>query len=177
MPGPGQKEKCHTRREFLAATLAAPLALNALSFGAPDGEIVVESPQLKTRGPAWPRVIPARTKDSGNRDLFVTTLGNVKTPLADSTFDPAKDEIRTNNGPTKSDYYKKTLGIKFFTPIDKSVFPLPPAGLVLLVLLLPGDQRERDKAQREMDRGQFKGFRRRVCADRRRMARRGPGPW
>jgi hypothetical protein len=84
--------------------------------------------QLKPGERKWPHAIPARTKDSDNRDLFIMTLGDVKTPLADSTFDPAKDEIRTNDGSTRADYYKKTLGINFFEPIDKSIFPLPPAG-------------------------------------------------
>ena len=77
---------------------------------------------------AWPRPIEARSKESGNKDLFVTILGEVKTPLADSTFDPAKDELRFNTGTVLADYYKKTLGIKFFAPVDKSIFPLPPSG-------------------------------------------------
>jgi hypothetical protein len=83
--------------------------------------------QLKPHAP-WPHVIPARAKDTGNRDLFVTVLGDVKTPLADSTFDPAKDELRSNDGAVQTDFYKKSLGIKFFRPVDKTTFPLPPSG-------------------------------------------------
>jgi len=77
---------------------------------------------------AWPHPIPARTKDSGNKDLFVMVLGDVKTPIADALFDPAKDELRRNDGSVEGNYYKQKLGIKFFAPIDKSVFPLPPSG-------------------------------------------------
>ena len=83
--------------------------------------------QLKPTA-AWPHPIPARTKDSGNKDLFVMVLGDVKTPIADALFDPAKDELRRNDGSVEGNYYKQKLGIKFFAPIDKSVFPLPPSG-------------------------------------------------
>lgn len=76
----------------------------------------------------WPRTIPARTVDGANKDLFVMVLGPVNTSLADATFDPAKDEIRMNDGSTKSNYYKQTLGIKYFRPIEKNIFALPPAG-------------------------------------------------
>jgi hypothetical protein len=76
----------------------------------------------------WPRTIQARTKDSGNKDLFVMVLGPVETPLAEASFDPAKDEIRWKDGSVKQNYYKDTLGIKYFRPIDKSIFPLPPSG-------------------------------------------------
>jgi hypothetical protein len=55
-------------------------------------------------------------------------LGPVETPLADASFDPAKDEIRSKDGSVKQNYYKDTLGIKYFKPIDKSIFPLPPSG-------------------------------------------------
>src|SRR5438105_4954691 len=76
----------------------------------------------------WPRPIPARIRDGGNRDLFVMTLGAVNTPLADGTFDPARDEVRLKDGTVKQNYYKDALHIKYFKPIDKSLFPLPPSG-------------------------------------------------
>src|SRR5436190_6223014 len=76
----------------------------------------------------WPHTIQARTKDDGNKDLFVMVLGPVETPLADSTFDPARDEVRLKDGGVRTNYYKEALGIKYFKPIDKSIFPLPPAG-------------------------------------------------
>lgn len=76
----------------------------------------------------WPRPIPARIKDSGNKDLLVMTLGNVNTTLADGIFDPAKDEVKLKDGTIKKNYYKETLGIKYFQAIDKTRFPLPPSG-------------------------------------------------
>jgi hypothetical protein len=74
------------------------------------------------------QTFPARTKDGGNKNLFVMTLGNVETPLADGVFNPEKDEIRLKDGTVKTNYYKDVLGIKYFKPIDKSKFPLPPSG-------------------------------------------------
>src|SRR6185312_8189246 len=77
---------------------------------------------------SWPRPIPARIHDGVNKDLTVMTLGDVHTNLADGVFDPVKDEVRLNDGTVKPNYYKGALGIKFFSPIDKSVFSLPPSG-------------------------------------------------
>lgn len=76
----------------------------------------------------WPRPIPARIRDSSNKDLMVMTLGNVSTPLADGTFDPVKDEVRLKDGAVLKNYYRDTLKIKYFHPIDKTHFPLPPSG-------------------------------------------------
>jgi hypothetical protein len=56
------------------------------------------------------------------------TLGDVETPLADGTFDPSKDEVRLKDGTVMRDYYKDTLGVKYFSPVDKSRFPVPPSG-------------------------------------------------
>ena len=56
------------------------------------------------------------------------TLGDVKTDLADGIFDPSKDELRLKDGTVKENYYKVSLGIKYFQPIDKSKFQLPPSG-------------------------------------------------
>src|SRR5688572_19077669 len=83
--------------------------------------------QLRTTA-KWPHLIPARTKDSDNKDLFVMVLGDVKTPLANGIFDPAKDELRLSDGTAFGNYYKQTLGIKYFSPVDKSIFQLPPSG-------------------------------------------------
>lgn len=102
--------------------LLAPLLLIALT---------ALGTQAQTRPAAklnWPRPIPARIGDNGNKDLLVMTLGDVKTVIADGVFDPAKDEMRLNNGTVKQNYYKGTLGIKYFHPIDKTRFPLPPSG-------------------------------------------------
>lgn len=77
---------------------------------------------------ALPETIPARLRDGVNKDLFVMTLGPVETSLADGLFSPAKDEVRLPDGTVKSNYYKDILGIKYFRPIDKTKFPLPPSG-------------------------------------------------
>ena len=56
------------------------------------------------------------------------TLGDVSTPIADGIFDPAKDELRLKDGTTLKNYFRDTLKIKYFQPIDKTRFPLPPSG-------------------------------------------------
>ncbi len=76
----------------------------------------------------WPRPIPARIRDSDNKDLLVMTLGDVNPSIADGTFDPAKDEVQLKDGSTLKNYYRDTLKIKYFQPIDKTKFPLPPSG-------------------------------------------------
>lgn len=76
----------------------------------------------------WPRPIPARVRDSNNKDLLVMTLGDVHPSIADGTFDPAKDEVRLKDGNTVKNYYRDTLKIKYFQPIDKTKFALPPSG-------------------------------------------------
>lgn len=56
------------------------------------------------------------------------TLGDVQTPLAQGTFDPSADRVTLNDGSVKTHYYRDVLGVKFYQPLDKSRFPLPPAG-------------------------------------------------
>src|SRR5215218_1653616 len=84
--------------------------------------------QTTPTGRAWPHPIPARIRDGGNPDLLVMTLGEVDTALADGTFDPARDEVRLKDGTVISDYYRDRLKVKYYRPIDKSRFRLPPAG-------------------------------------------------
>lgn len=76
----------------------------------------------------WPRPLPARIRDGANKDLLVMTLGAVNPSIADGTFDPAKDEMRLKDGATIKNYYRDILKIKYFKPIDKSRFALPPSG-------------------------------------------------
>ena len=71
----------------------------------------------------WPHPIPARIRDGSNKDLFVMTLGDVSTVLADGTFDPSKDEVTLKDGSVMSNYYRDTLRVKYYKPIDKSIFP------------------------------------------------------
>jgi hypothetical protein len=90
--------------------------------------LTVGSVQTQPAKPSWPQPIPARIRDSGNKDLMVMTLGDVSPTIADGTFDPAKDEIRLKDGTVIKNYYRDTLKIKYFQPIDKTRFPLPPSG-------------------------------------------------
>ena len=77
---------------------------------------------------SWPHPIPARIRDSHNKDLMVMTLGAVNPSIADGTFDPAKDEMRLRDGVVIKNYFRDTLKIKYFQPVDKTRFPLPPSG-------------------------------------------------
>jgi hypothetical protein len=78
---------------------------------------------------AWPHPIPARIRDGNNKDLFIMALGDVKTDIADGIYDPSKDEMTLKDGSVMKNYYRDTLRVKFFKPIDKTIFPLPPSGL------------------------------------------------
>ena len=77
---------------------------------------------------AWPHDIPCRIHDGTNQDLFVMTFGNVETPIADGVFNPVKDEVTLKDGSVKANYYRDILGVKFYQPLDKSRFPVPPSG-------------------------------------------------
>ena len=85
------------------------------------------APKAKTKK-AWPQPIPLRVRDGSNKDLFVMTLGDVQTPLADGTYDPQNDRVVLKDGAVTNNYYRDKLGVKYFQPLDKSRFPLPPSG-------------------------------------------------
>ncbi|HET7624321.1 MAG TPA: NPCBM/NEW2 domain-containing protein [Verrucomicrobiae bacterium] len=76
----------------------------------------------------WPAPIPCRIQDGDNPDLFVMTLGEVHTPLAQGIFDPVKDEVTLKDGGIRANYYRDVLGVKNYQPLDKTRFPLPPSG-------------------------------------------------
>lgn len=77
----------------------------------------------------WPYEIPARISDSGNEDLFLMALGHVETELADGRFDPVKDEVTLDDGTVIPNWYRDSLGLEFYSPINKDIFPLPPSGM------------------------------------------------
>lgn len=77
---------------------------------------------------AWPHPIPLRVRDGANRNLMVMTLGNVQTSLADGMYDPVADKATLNDGSVVEHYYRDKLGVKYFEPLDKKNFPLPPSG-------------------------------------------------
>jgi hypothetical protein len=56
------------------------------------------------------------------------TLGQPQTALADGIFDPFSDQVRLKDGSVKSNYFRDTLKVPFYRPLDKSRFPLPPSG-------------------------------------------------
>ena len=89
---------------------------------------IVEAQSPAASGQAWPQIIPCRIHDGTNRDLFIMTLGDVRTPIADGIFDPMKDEVKLKNDTIISNYYRDVLGVKFYQPLDKSRFPAPPSG-------------------------------------------------
>lgn len=118
---------------------ATLLIVLGLLFGSPsglagdgvkDGAMALPADQTRVEPkPQWPHPIPARIADGSNKDLFIMTLGDVQTALAEGIYDPLNDELRLKDGTVKSHYYRDILGLKFFKPIDKSIFPLPPSGL------------------------------------------------
>jgi len=71
--------------------------------------------------------IPCRISGQSDPILFFS-LGNVKTPVADGYFNVQKDIVILNNGKKIKHYYRDSLGIKYYTPIDKRIFKKPPSG-------------------------------------------------
>ncbi|MCL5035137.1 MAG: NPCBM/NEW2 domain-containing protein [Bacteroidetes bacterium] len=102
-------------------------AFTLLGAGGFSGSKKARSAGMKT-DVKWPHLFPCRIHEGANKDLFVMTLGDVKTPLADGVFDPEKDQVTLNDGSVIKNYYRDSLGIRFYRPIDKSEFPLPPSG-------------------------------------------------
>lgn len=76
----------------------------------------------------WPRPVPARLAPEQYDERFILTLGNVETALADGKYDPQTDRFTRDDGSVIEHYYRDLLGVTWFKPLDKSVFPLPPSG-------------------------------------------------
>jgi hypothetical protein len=91
--------------------------------------VLLASGFLASAQTPWPHPIPCRIHDGTNPDLFVVTLGDVETPIADGVFDPVRDTVTLKDGGIKTNYYRDTLGVRFYRPLDKSRFPLPPSGM------------------------------------------------
>lgn len=89
-----------------------------------------EARWLEAAGPVtpWPRPVPMRLQPEGEADVLVNLLGEVETPLADGEYDPEADRVTLDDGTVIEDYYARALEIPYYEPLDKSVFPLPPAG-------------------------------------------------
>jgi len=71
--------------------------------------------------------IPCRISGKESSILFMT-LGNVKTSVAEGKYYPERDLVVLKDGKKNENYYKNNLGVKYFKPIDKSVFKEPPSG-------------------------------------------------
>ena len=76
----------------------------------------------------WPYPIPCRIADGDNPDLFMMMLGDIDTPVAQGMYDPVADRVVLKDGATREHYYRDTLGVAYYQPIDKTRFPLPPSG-------------------------------------------------
>lgn len=87
------------------------------------------NPPLDSMGP-WPRPIPCRIREGQNRDLFIMVLGDVQTPLADGVYDPIRDEVVLKDGSIIRHYYRDKLNVRYYQPIDKAHFPVPPSGWI-----------------------------------------------
>lgn len=114
------------------AALAAALVGVGVPLAAQSKSTSSAARMTADAGPVtpWPRTVPVRLEPrrGGRDDLMVTTLGEVQTPLADGTFDPVADEITTSDGRVLEHYYRDSLGIAYYRPLDKSIFPVPPSG-------------------------------------------------
>lgn len=75
----------------------------------------------------WPVIVPARVNDPSG-DMFMMTLGEVSTPVAQGSYDPVNDKITLNDGSVMEHYYRDSLHLKYYSPIDKTIYPLPPSG-------------------------------------------------
>ena len=120
-----------------ATALAASAASSAAAAPFASAASSASAASTSTRstidaGPVtpWPRPVPVRLepRTGGRDDLMVTTLGEVKTPLATGTFDPVADRVTTSDGRVLEHYYRDSLGIAYYKPLDKSIFPVPPSG-------------------------------------------------
>jgi len=92
------------------------------------GALFAASPVSGQSLPASDQSFPCRLRDGANPDFFMMTLGDVNTPLAQGRFTPATDQVRLPDGTTSDHYFRDTLKITYYRPIDKKIFPLPPSG-------------------------------------------------
>src|SRR4051812_16720011 len=67
--------------------------------------VEISSAQEVKAAQSWPHLIPCRIHDGVNPDMFVMTLGDIDTPIADGIFDPVKDSVLLKDGTVKANYY------------------------------------------------------------------------
>jgi len=116
-------------QQLFSSTFLVSLLLISISFLILSCGKKAQSPVQAEKPPARvPEQIPCRIQDGSNPDLMVMTLGNVHPSLADGTFYPDEDRVVLKDGREIKNYSKNRLGIKYFQPMDKTNFPLPPSG-------------------------------------------------
>ena len=121
LPNKYQSGKEDPMRLFIRSAIAL-----AMVFGIHTGSVAIHHGQSVEK--SWPHAVPCRIQDGDNKNLFLMTLGDVDTALAQGIYDPVKDEVTLKDGTAKRNYFRDTLGVKYFQPMDKSIFPLPPSG-------------------------------------------------
>jgi hypothetical protein len=102
-------------------------ATNALILGC-SLALLYAAPGQAQKSQPWPGPIPCRVQDGPNKDLWIMTLGQPQTALAEGVFDPLSDQVTLKDGSVKSNYFRDTLKVPFYRPLDKTRFPLPPSG-------------------------------------------------
>lgn len=125
-----------SRTAFWLATMMLPSAANSQNSPPVSPPTAASAQQAAVQyimtygGPvsAWPRPVPMRARPTGRDDVFVLTLGDAETPLASGTYDPMADRATLNGGGAIDNYYKQSLGVAEYRPIDKTVFPVPLSG-------------------------------------------------
>ncbi len=116
----------------------------------PQGFRIANRVALTARVIAAPDAFPCRVAPGPNPDVVQLSIGQVASRRCNSLYSPTRDEALTfeardveltrqaggirlqAHGPLEirvdRDYMKVRRGLKWFTPLDKSVFPRAPAG-------------------------------------------------
>lgn len=70
-----------------------------------------------------------RLNDSLNSDVLFLSLGNpILSTIKQADFDLTNDRVFKNDKLLFNNYYKEKLGVKYFVPIDKTIFKVPATG-------------------------------------------------
>ncbi len=115
-----------------------------------QGTLVTNAAQLSARVVAPADAFLCRLTPAGNPDLVQLTIGRVKNLRCNALYSPSRDEAvqfeaeqvsiswqgdhyrLTGRGPLRMsltrDYMKKTRGVTYYKPLDKSVFSRAPTG-------------------------------------------------
>ncbi len=75
-----------------------------------------------------PEEIPCRITGGTNNNIMFMSLGNIKSGVTQGKFYPYNDKVELLDGTVITDYFKERLKVKYYKPIDKTYFPLPPSG-------------------------------------------------